>query len=127
MHTHIVSRYDAVPFRLGVPLKFLFDDESFSFEALRAAGFANYGGADLGEVIVTAGAIPEGDEGAWHREWKATAQRVEALGRDRVELVDVQPGQVICRQGEIADSFYLIRMGFVKVSQVFPGGELVLT
>lgn len=47
--------------------------------------------------------------------------------RDRVELVDVQPGQVICRQGEIADSFYLIRMGFVKVSQVFPGGELVLT
>jgi CRP-like cAMP-binding protein/Fe-S-cluster-containing hydrogenase component 2 len=47
--------------------------------------------------------------------------------RDRVELVDVAPGQVICRQGDIADSFYLIRMGFVKVSQVFPGGELVLT
>uniref|UniRef100_Q01YJ3 Cyclic nucleotide-binding protein n=1 Tax=Solibacter usitatus (strain Ellin6076) TaxID=234267 RepID=Q01YJ3_SOLUE len=47
--------------------------------------------------------------------------------RDRVELVDAVPGQVICRQGEIADSFYLIRMGFVKVSQVFPGGELVLT
>ena len=47
--------------------------------------------------------------------------------RDRVELVDVAPGQVICRQGEIADSFYLIRMGFVKVSQIFPGGELVLT
>jgi pimeloyl-ACP methyl ester carboxylesterase len=63
-------------------MKFLFDDESFSFEALRAAGFANYGGADLGEVIVTAGAIPEGDEGAWHRQWKATAQRVEALGRE---------------------------------------------
>src|ERR1051326_7224159 len=47
--------------------------------------------------------------------------------RDRVELVDAAPGQVICRQGEIADSFYLIRMGFVKVSQIFPGGELVLT
>lgn len=47
--------------------------------------------------------------------------------RDRVELVDVQPGQVICRQGDIADAFYLIRMGFVKVSQQFPGGELVLT
>jgi CRP-like cAMP-binding protein len=51
---------------------------------------------------------------------------VESL-RDRAELVDVAPGQVICRQGDIADSFYLIRMGFVKVSQVFPGGELVLT
>ena len=47
--------------------------------------------------------------------------------REKVELVDVVPGQVICRQGEIADSFYLIRMGFVKVSQIFPGGELVLT
>jgi hypothetical protein len=45
----------------------LFDDESFSYETLRAAGFANYGGADLGEVIVTARAIPEGDEVAWHR------------------------------------------------------------
>ena len=62
-------------------MKFLFDDESFSFETLRAAGFANYGGADLGEVLVTARAIPEGDEAAWHREWKATAQRVESLGR----------------------------------------------
>jgi CRP-like cAMP-binding protein/Fe-S-cluster-containing hydrogenase component 2 len=47
--------------------------------------------------------------------------------RDRVELVDVLPGQVICKQGEVADAFYLIRLGFVKVSQDFPGGELVLT
>ncbi|OPX07221.1 S9 family peptidase [Mycobacterium sp. AT1] len=61
-------------------MKFLFQDESFSFETLRATGFANYGGADLGEVIMTAGAIPEGDEDAWHREWKATAARVHALG-----------------------------------------------
>ena len=28
-------------------MKFLFDDESFSFEALRATGFADYGGAEL--------------------------------------------------------------------------------
>ncbi|WP_458087876.1 alpha/beta hydrolase family protein [Streptomyces malaysiensis] len=62
-------------------MKFLFDDESFSFEALRAAGFANYGGADLGEVIATARNIAEGDEEGWHRAWKATAERVEAIGR----------------------------------------------
>jgi pimeloyl-ACP methyl ester carboxylesterase len=62
-------------------MKFLFDDESFSYETLRAASFANYGGAELGEVIVTARAIPEGDEVAWHREWKATAQRVESIAR----------------------------------------------
>ena len=47
--------------------------------------------------------------------------------RDRVELVDVMPGQVICKQGEVADAFYLVRLGFVKVAQDFPGGEFVLT
>ena len=47
--------------------------------------------------------------------------------RDKVELIDVVPGQVICRQGEVADAFYLVRLGFVKVSQDFPGGEFVLT
>jgi len=31
-------------------MKFLFDDESFSFETMRTAGFALYGGADLGEA-----------------------------------------------------------------------------
>lgn len=46
--------------------------------------------------------------------------------KERVDLVDFTPGQVICRQGEVADAFYLIRLGFVKVSQEFPGGELVL-
>ncbi len=46
--------------------------------------------------------------------------------RDKVELVRFEPGQVICRQGEAADALYLIRIGFVKVSQSFPGGELVL-
>jgi hypothetical protein len=58
-------------------MKFLFDDESFSFESLRAAGYANYGGADLGEVIATAAGIAEGDEAGWHRSWKATAERCE--------------------------------------------------
>jgi CRP-like cAMP-binding protein/Pyruvate/2-oxoacid:ferredoxin oxidoreductase delta subunit len=46
--------------------------------------------------------------------------------RDRVELLRFAPGQVICRQGEPADSFYLVRLGFVKVSETYPGGELVL-
>jgi len=63
-------------------MRFLFDNESFSFETLRAAGFANYGGADLGDILATARAIPDGDEAAWHREWKATGLRVEQLGRD---------------------------------------------
>ncbi|MER6442687.1 alpha/beta fold hydrolase [Streptomyces sp. NPDC001185] len=63
-------------------MKFLYDDESFSFEALRAAGYAAYGGADLGEVLVTCREIPEGDEEAWSAGWGATASRVERIGRD---------------------------------------------
>jgi CRP-like cAMP-binding protein/flavoprotein len=46
--------------------------------------------------------------------------------RDRVELLRFEPGQVVFRQGEPADSFYLIRTGFVKVTQQFPGDEMVL-
>lgn len=46
--------------------------------------------------------------------------------KQTVELQRVQPGQVICKQGDKADAFYLVRMGFVRVSQTYPGGELVL-
>ncbi len=46
--------------------------------------------------------------------------------QDRVSLLHYEPGQVICRQGEDADSFFLVRIGFVKVTQNFPGGEMVL-
>jgi CRP-like cAMP-binding protein/Fe-S-cluster-containing dehydrogenase component len=43
-----------------------------------------------------------------------------------VELLRYAPGQMIARQGEAADSFYLVRIGFVKISEEYPGGELVL-
>ncbi|TCO55223.1 alpha/beta hydrolase family protein [Actinocrispum wychmicini] len=63
-------------------MKFLFDDESFSFETLRAAGFACYRGAELGEVVATAGRITDGDEASWQREWSATADRVRTIGEN---------------------------------------------
>lgn len=50
---------------------------------------------------------------------------IERLKRS-VELVRYAPGQTIARQGEAADSFYLVRIGFVKISEEYPGGELVL-
>ena len=46
--------------------------------------------------------------------------------QDRVELVRFAPGQVITEEGADADAFYLVRIGFVKVSQVHRGEELVL-
>jgi CRP-like cAMP-binding protein len=46
--------------------------------------------------------------------------------KERVELQSFAPGQVIVQQGDTADSFYLVRIGFVKVSENYPGGEMVL-
>ena len=44
----------------------------------------------------------------------------------RAELLSYEPGEVICRQGDPADAFLLVRIGFVKVTERFPGGEMVL-
>ena len=46
--------------------------------------------------------------------------------KESVELQRFAPGQTIVQQGEPADSFYLVRIGFVKVSESYPGGEMVL-
>ena len=46
--------------------------------------------------------------------------------RKRVELVRFAKGDVIVRQGDLADSFYLVRIGFVRVTEEHPGGDLVL-
>jgi CRP-like cAMP-binding protein/Fe-S-cluster-containing hydrogenase component 2 len=47
--------------------------------------------------------------------------------RQNVELVSYNQNQVICREGEEADAFYLIRSGMVRVSNALPGGEIVRT
>ena len=45
---------------------------------------------------------------------------------NRVELVRVDPGQIIFNQGEPADAFYMIRHGFVKAAQVLDDETRVL-
>jgi CRP-like cAMP-binding protein/Fe-S-cluster-containing hydrogenase component 2 len=47
--------------------------------------------------------------------------------RPRVELVRLAPGEVVFRQGDKADDFYLVRTGFIKVWQTRRGEEQVLT
>src|SRR5258706_13267424 len=46
--------------------------------------------------------------------------------KETVELQRFAPVQMIARQGDVADCFYLVRIGFVKISENYPGGELVL-
>jgi len=47
--------------------------------------------------------------------------------KNKVELVGpLDPGDVIFKEGDPPDALYVIRIGFVRVAQSFPGGELVL-
>ncbi|MDH6165226.1 hypothetical protein M2282_000354 [Variovorax boronicumulans] len=58
---------------------FLFEkDETFWYETLRSFGHIAYGGADFGEVVMTAQRIRGGDYDSWHDEWCLTADRVAA-------------------------------------------------
>lgn len=54
-----------------------------------------------------------------------TPEFIDTL-RDRVELVRYNKDDVIVRQGDLADAFYLVRIGFVKVTEKYSDGELVL-
>ncbi len=47
--------------------------------------------------------------------------------RERVELFRLEPGQVLFRQGQESDAFYMVRIGHVKVSQMVRGEEKVLS
>ncbi|MFF3559229.1 alpha/beta hydrolase family protein [Streptomyces sp. NPDC002574] len=69
-------------------MAFIFKDEAFMFETLRAAGFAGDAGADIGEVLVTTAQIPEGDEDAWTAAWRATAERTAERGEISLDVGD---------------------------------------
>jgi pimeloyl-ACP methyl ester carboxylesterase len=55
-------------------MKVAFNDESFAFEFVRNLGFTYYGGADIGEMVATAGRIKEGDFESWFTEWDKLAR-----------------------------------------------------
>jgi pimeloyl-ACP methyl ester carboxylesterase len=86
-------QYTAEMFRRALPKGFLFREPTFSFEALRAAGFAAYGGADLGEVMATASRIGFGGQASWHRAWKETADRVSAIGESALDAGHLVSGR----------------------------------
>jgi len=47
--------------------------------------------------------------------------------KERVELVSFEPGELIVEEGSPADSFYLVRGGYVKVSARTGAADLALT
>ncbi|GAA3574355.1 alpha/beta fold hydrolase [Amycolatopsis ultiminotia] len=52
------------------------DDAQFWFETQRMFGHISYGGAEFGEVVVTASRIEPGDYDSWHDAWLSTAERL---------------------------------------------------
>ena len=53
------------------------------------------------------------------------AEDIEHL-RQHAELISVDAGTVVFKEGDPADAFYMIRLGQVKVSKKAPGGERTL-
>jgi len=51
---------------------------------------------------------------------------LEALAR-KVELRSLEPNEPLTREGETADAVYLVRSGFLKLSQSLGAGDLVVT
>ncbi len=72
------------PFMVGnvFPMELIFKDAQYSFQTLRALGYAVSGGADVGEVLRTVYSIKEGDDESWYRQWLKTAQQCEKAGDD---------------------------------------------
>ncbi len=56
---------------------------------------------------------------------ESRTRAVEFL-KDRVDLLFVDPGQTIFEQGEKAEDFYIVKLGFVKVSQKYGKNDRVL-
>lgn len=46
--------------------------------------------------------------------------------KESVELISLEPGQVLARRGEPALALYLVRSGFLRLSQPYGSGEMVV-
>jgi len=64
-----------------------FANQTFHFEALRALGYMQAGGAEAGEVLETVGLITEGDVQSWYAAWSATADRVAAMAEGMLDPI----------------------------------------
>lgn len=51
---------------------------------------------------------------------------VEAL-KEVVELISCEPGEAVVQEGDVVDAIYLVRSGFVKLSQRFGEGEMAIS
>ena len=63
------------------------------------------------------------------RDVRADEQRFKQMTdwlQPRLDLVRVDPGQLIFKQNEASDDFYIVRVGYVRVSQRGPNGDAIV-
>jgi len=94
-------------------MKLHFKDQAFSFELLRAASYAGYQGAEIGECLATASNIKEGDFNSWFKEWEKTAKRVEGIGENCLASGHVISGREALLR---ASNYYRTAEFFLKSS-----------
>ena len=51
---------------------------------------------------------------------------LEALAR-KVDLVSCEPDEVLTKEGESADALYVVRSGFIKLSQILGAGQIAVS
>lgn len=61
-----------------------FSSDILDFQTLRAMAYTTYGGAEPGEVLVTAERIDDTSPDTWHAEWERTAARVHGVAEEAV-------------------------------------------
>jgi dienelactone hydrolase len=57
-----------------------FADPSFDFETRSLFGDIHYGAGDVGEMLTAVADITDGDATSWVKEWRALAERIQAIG-----------------------------------------------
>ncbi|KAM3538024.1 hypothetical protein ARSEF1564_009062 [Beauveria bassiana] len=88
---------------------FFKSNHTFSFEALRAAGYSNYGGADLAEVVAICAAIRPGNEDDWVHEWKKAAERAVLQAESSISV----------KNNESAKHAYLRASNYFRTAEFF--------
>jgi pimeloyl-ACP methyl ester carboxylesterase len=81
--------------------------------SLRTIAYAPYGGADIGECLVTASRIRQGDFESWYEQWSERARRVHALADDAL-----RHGQRVSARGA-----YLRAANYYRAAEFFLHGN----
>ncbi len=75
---------------------FVFENDQFSFQALRTAGYTFSGGADIAECLSTCSRITDGDVESWYEEWLSTAIRLNLMADSFMEEGSRESARVCC-------------------------------